>query len=151
MPCPLLIFSQSDYLIRLWIQIHILNDKQCRSRSVGFFRSQLIWIYTVCKGKKYLGSAGQGLTLWLRFWLQTDYTWILCFISNQTGSTVIAADKALLFFFNQKLLIFFLNLHENICCGYSLEVPHRGTSKEYPQYMLSWRNKQNIYRLPTLI
>ena len=22
--------------------------KQCRSRSVGFFRSQLIWIYTVC-------------------------------------------------------------------------------------------------------
>ena len=28
---------------------HILNDKQCKSRSVGFFRSQLIWIYTVCK------------------------------------------------------------------------------------------------------
>ena len=28
---------------RLLIQIHILNDKQCRSRSVGFFRSQLIW------------------------------------------------------------------------------------------------------------
>ena len=27
----------------------ILNDKQCRSRSVCFFRSQLIWIYTVCK------------------------------------------------------------------------------------------------------
>ena len=26
----------------LLIQIHILNDKQCRSRSVGFFRSQLI-------------------------------------------------------------------------------------------------------------
>ena len=30
------------------IEIHIFNDKQCRSRSVGFFRSQLIWIYTVC-------------------------------------------------------------------------------------------------------
>ena len=28
------------------IEIHIFNDKQCRSRSVGFF--QLIWIYTVC-------------------------------------------------------------------------------------------------------
>ena len=25
------------------------------------FRSQLIWIYTVCKGKVYPGSAGQGL------------------------------------------------------------------------------------------
>ena len=30
------------------IEIHIFNDKQSRSRSVGFFRSQLIWIYTVC-------------------------------------------------------------------------------------------------------
>ena len=35
---------------RLLIQIHILNVKQCRSWSVGFWRSQLIWIYTVCKG-----------------------------------------------------------------------------------------------------
>ena len=46
---------------RLLIQIHILNGKQCRSRSVCFFRSQLIWIYTVCKGRVYPGSAGQGL------------------------------------------------------------------------------------------
>ena len=44
------------------LYIHILNGKQCRSRSVGFFRSQLIWIYTVCKDKVYPGSAGQGLT-----------------------------------------------------------------------------------------
>ena len=27
----------------------------------ALFRSQLIWIYTVCKGKTYPGSAGQGL------------------------------------------------------------------------------------------
>ena len=47
---------------RLLIWIHILNGKQCRSRSVSFFRSQLIWIYTVCKGRIYPGSAGQGLT-----------------------------------------------------------------------------------------
>ena len=46
---------------RLLIQIHILNGKQCRSRSVGFFRSQLIWIYTVCKGRAYPDSAGLGL------------------------------------------------------------------------------------------
>ena len=45
----------------LLLQIQILNDKQCRSRSVGFFRSQLIWIYTVWKGKVYPGSAWQGL------------------------------------------------------------------------------------------
>ena len=60
---PLIFFSQSDYLIQMLIQIHILNDKQCRSWSVGFFRSQLIWIYTVCKDRAYPGSAGTGLTL----------------------------------------------------------------------------------------
>ena len=47
---------------RMLIQIQLLNGKQCRSRSVGFFRSQLIWIYTVCKGRIYPGSAGQGLS-----------------------------------------------------------------------------------------
>ena len=35
-------------------------------------------------------------------------------------------------------------LHENICCGYSLEVPWRGTFNEYPQHKFSWRNKKNI-------
>ena len=48
-------------------------------------------------------------------------------------------------FFNRKVLIFFLFLHENICCGYSLEVPQRGTSNEYPQHMFSWRNKKKKY------
>ena len=47
MPGPLPIFSQSDTWSTL-LQIHILNSKQCRFRSVGFWRSQLIWIYTVC-------------------------------------------------------------------------------------------------------
>ena len=32
-------------------------------------------------------------------------------------------------------IIFFLIFHENICYVYSLEVPHRGTSNEYPQHM----------------
>ena len=49
---------------RLLIQILIINDKQCRSRSVGFFRSQLIWIYIVCKGRAYPGSAGLVLSGW---------------------------------------------------------------------------------------
>ena len=40
--------------------------------------------------------------------------------------------------------ISFLFLHENICCGYSLEAPLRGASYEYPQHMFSWRNKKNI-------
>ena len=46
---------------------------------------------------------------------------------------------------------FLLFLEENICCWYSLEAPHRGTSNEYPQHMfslrnkISLRNKKNIY------
>ena len=38
------------------------NSKECRSKSVGFL---LIWIYTVCKGRVYPGSAGQGLIVCL--------------------------------------------------------------------------------------
>ena len=49
---------------------------------------------------------------------------------------------------NQNLLArkltFFLFLEGNICCGYSLEVPHRGTSNEYPQHMFSLRKKEHI-------
>ena len=32
-------------------------------------------------------------------------------------------------------IIVILFLHENICCGYSLEVPRRGASHEYQQHM----------------
>ena len=62
MPHPLLFSANQITWSILLIKIHILIGKQCRSRSVGFFRSQLIWIYTVCKGRSYPGSAGQGLT-----------------------------------------------------------------------------------------
>ena len=41
-------------------------------------------------------------------------------------------------------LVVFLFLDENICCEYSLEVPWRGASNEYPQCMFSSRNKKNI-------
>ena len=41
-------------------------------------------------------------------------------------------------------LIVFLFLHENICCGYSLEAPRRGASNEYPQHMFLLRNKKDI-------
>ena len=34
---------------------------------------------------------------------------------------------------------------------YSLEVPHRGTSNEYPQLKFSWRNKKNIMWILPLI
>ena len=46
------------------------------------------------------------------------------------------------------MLISFLFLHKNICCGYSLEAPRWGTSNEYRQHMFSWRNKKNIMWIP---
>ena len=36
----------------------------------------------------------------------------------------------------------FLIPPQKICCGYSLEAPWRGASNEYPQHMLSLRNKK---------
>ena len=62
MPRPLLIFSKSSNLIQI-VDINSYTEcKQCRSRSVGVIRSQVIWIYTICKIRVYLGSAGQGLS-----------------------------------------------------------------------------------------
>ena len=65
MPRPPLIFSQSDYSIWIVTINHILNGKQCRSRSVGFFRSQLIWIYTVCKTGYIRVQQDKGFNLWV--------------------------------------------------------------------------------------
>ena len=42
-------------------------------------------------------------------------------------------DKTL--YFNQKVFIFFVYLFENICCGYSLELPYWGASNEYVQHV----------------
>ena len=38
-------------------------------------------------------------------------------------------------FSDTKTLIFFQFSAQNIDCGYSLELPHRGSSNEYPQSM----------------
>ena len=84
------------------------------------------------------------------------YTWpLLCQItasrreSNEPEDTlrnVPYPDKE--FFHLKTVMILFLFHHENICCGYSLEVPQWDASNEYPQYMFSWRNKKNFMRIP---
>ena len=114
--------------------------KQCRSRSVGFWRSQLIWLCTVChllcefiatiqiKQSDWLKirsgcgiliySAWQGLTGWQRVTVSYE---------------ALAPDKAL--FFQPKSTDILNCPQKCICCGYSLESPHWGTSNEYPQYV----------------
>ena len=47
--------------------------------------------------------------------------------------------------------IFFLITSQNICCGYSLEVPQWGTSNEYPQHMFLWKIRKIIAELSLLI
>ena len=55
------------------------------------------------------------------------------------------------FSFYSTSIEFLLTSAKNICCGYSLEVPHGGTSNEYSQHMLSCRNKKIIYLIHSLI
>ena len=67
MPHPFLIDSQSDYLI--WIvDINSHTEWQTVQIQISWLPcgSQLIWIYTVCKGRVYPGSAGQGLSFYIR-------------------------------------------------------------------------------------
>ena len=71
---------------------------------------------------------------------RSDYTYMQ---ADLDSCCLIAPNKVL--FLKLKLMIFFLFLHENICCGYSLEAPHRGASNEYPQHVFSWRNKNIIW------
>ena len=54
-----------------------------------------------------------------------------------------------LFFFSQKVCIFFLFLNKNICCGYSLEAPQQGASNKYPQHKYLSRNKKTVNLIPT--
>ena len=71
---------------------------------------------------------------------------ILIHLQITNRAHFIATDEA--FFSSKKMLISFVFLNKNICCGYSLEVPRRGTSNEYPQHMYSSRNQKNIMWIP---
>ena len=50
--------------------------------------------------------------------------------------------------FQLKTFDIFLIFAQNIDCGYTLEPPHRGGSKEYPQSMFWSKNKKNGYTPP---
>ena len=60
-------------------------------------------------------------------WCSTRETAENCGVRIQKTSIYVPQDK------KEYPHIFFLFLHANICCGYSLEVSHRGTSNEYQQ------------------
>ena len=73
-------------------------------------------------------------------------------LANKKGAHIflaIALDK--MFFFNPKVLIFFLFLQENICCGYSLEAPRWGASNEYPQHIFVENWEKYLPDTPTYL
>ena len=70
--------------------------------------------------------------------LQTDYFFSHCVVHIFLSSALklfsrnfTTPDKTL---FNKKTMDIFLISPQLTCCGYSLEVPQRGTSNEYPQH-----------------
>ena len=137
LPHPLLLLANQIVWSRLLIQICILNDKQCRSRSVGFFRSQLIWIYTVCKGRVYLGSTGQALMYFINckgpeqahihaVWLELLF--FSAFVAVDKEKSLILSKK------KQK------KTKKNLGCRYWLRMPWQGAINECPQSMFLWRN-----------
>ena len=82
---PLLIFSQLDYLIQIF---YIASHTKWQTVQIQiswlrcFFRSQLIWIYTVCKGRIYPGSAGQGLKKYSQMRNAIHFFWRLVKVSR---------------------------------------------------------------------
>ena len=60
----------------------------------------------------------------------------------------ITTDKVL--FFIRKMLISFLFLQENICCGYSLEAPRRGASNEYHDICFRGKIRKILCEYPLL-
>ena len=62
MPHPLLIFNQSNCMIQV-VDTNSYTEWQTMQIQISWLLHQLIWIYTVCKGKVYQGSAGLGLNV----------------------------------------------------------------------------------------
>ena len=85
------------------MSVHKLNEKQCTSRSDGFFRSHLIWIYTVFKGNVYPGSAVQGLNL-----QEFEVCWEIHVRSLKLSCPVRKGFEDLFMCFWSKLLIKFI-------------------------------------------
>ena len=141
MPGLLLTGSQSDYLIQFLIQIHILNAKQCRFGSVGFWRP-LIWIFTVCKDRAYPGLARPRLRSNSQS-SDISVTHLLLSLRKHAYSNILRILPSKNEKFQIKNSDIFLISAQNMDCGYSLEPPRRGGSNEYPQSMLLSRNKKN--------
>ena len=96
-PCSIEYSTEQQFILMRSLTLVLLNPdmsclcKQCRSRSVGFWRSQLIWICTVCRyvnwiklsdwlkirigGGILIYSAGQGLISFVQPYCSRQVSW----------------------------------------------------------------------------
>ena len=88
------------------MEIHIFNDKQCRSRSI----QKPTDLDQHCLLR-------QNMSCLVREGLNNQWNCYGVIFGDNSG-------------------IFFSFLHKNICCRYTLEVPQGGTSNEYQQHRL---------------
>ena len=111
---PLLIFRQIRFFDPgFWYKFIYITTKQCWSRSVGFWRSHLIWIYIVCKVRAYQGSAGPALMHQTGNIFETHYKIMFYKIANKCEkglqcmntclcyySIITALDKTIYWYFS---------------------------------------------------
>ena len=126
MACPLLIFSQSDYLIRI-VAINSHTKWQTVQVQISWLLQKPTDLDLHCLQRQ--GISGFSMTR----------VNIPLFAYDKV---VMAPGKAL--FTTKKTVIFFLILPWK----YMLWILISSTSNEYPQHMFSWRNKKNIIWIP---
>ena len=70
--------------------------------------------------------------------------WLIKTLRKHAYSNILKISPPKTESFHIKILIFFHISPQNIDCGYSLELPRRGGSNEYPQSMFLSRSKKII-------
>ena len=63
---------------------------------------------------------------------------VIIMSSGESFFAIGHSSQFILPVFDRKVPIF-ISFSMKTCCGYSLEVPHRGASNEYPHDMFLWR------------
>ena len=112
-----------QYLFRMKIFVQLMKNKRENSESAVAFRRSV--------GDAYISRT---TNLTFRFIIHYENTPIQIYTENFTSKNWKFSDK--------KLYIFHISA-QNIDCGYSLELPRRGSPNEYPQSMFLSRNKKN--------
>ena len=131
----------------------------CSKQALTFHANCLLWRQYIWNGKTYFSEKKSSKIYFKMSCLPRCFlsNHITCYTSwsilqgNQDAS--IATDKRgyphniFLISWRKHMLWVLIRSASprKTCCGYSLEVPHWGTSNEYPQHMFSHRDTSNEY------